>query len=481
MHMKNILFILFLFIGMPAVFSQRTFEYRASLSGLVSTQKQLPMWATANRYGILPENRGGLMQAGIFSDFNSRKTFQTAYGFSGAAFLTQNRNDILIDELYFILKWKKIRLDLGMKHPEEEFNGVSAQNGNILESANTRTMPGYNLNTDYIRVPFTGNVLAFKFNYSDYLMMDKRFVDRTRLHHKSFFIRITPWDRIDLIGGLDHWVQWAGNSPIYGKQPSSLKDYFRVITGRNGAAGSTVSDSINALGNHLGRRYLRLNFRANTFQLSCYYDNLFEDGRPYHLHSLPDGTYGLYYGNRRETPWISDVIYELTYTKHQSGRYHDRPATPEEMEKQDPNDYYYGKIVLGGNDNDFNNGEYRSGWTYYGRIIGTPFITPQAPNADGITLGTNNNRVVAHYLGVKGYVARRIPYKFRLSYSQNYGTYGKPLKNSPRQCSFGLEAGILRNTKLPLLIDLGIYGDYGKLYDNNFGASICISRKGIIR
>ncbi|MDE5612037.1 MAG: hypothetical protein K2I90_08485, partial [Odoribacter sp.] len=118
--MKNILTIFFLLIGMPTMFAQRTFEYKASLSGLVSTQKQLPMWATANRYGILPENRGGLMQAGIFSDFNPRKTLQTAYGFSGAAFLTQQQNDILIDELYFSLNCKKNRLDLGMKLPEEE-------------------------------------------------------------------------------------------------------------------------------------------------------------------------------------------------------------------------------------------------------------------------------------------------------------------------------------------------------------------------
>lgn len=479
--MKNILFLLFLFIGMPTVFSQRTIEYKASLSGLVSSRKQLPMWATANRYGVLPENRGGLMQAGVFSGFNPEKKVQTAYGFSGAGFLSQQKNKIFIDELYFCLKWKEIRLDLGMIHPEEEFNGVSAQNGNILESANTRAMPGYNLHTDYIRVPFTGNVLAFKFNYSDYVMTDKRFVDRTRLHHKSFFVRVTPWHRIDLIGGLEHWVQWGGNSPIYGKQPGSLHDYFRVITGRNGGAGSTVSDSVNALGNHLGRRYLRLNFRANTFQLSCYYDNLFEDGQPDHLRSLPDGTYGLYYGNRRETPWVSDVIYELTYTKYQSGRYHDRPATPEEMKKQDPDDHYYGKIILGGNDNDFNNGEYRSGWTYYGRIIGTPFITPRTPNSDGITLGTYNNRVIAHYIGIKGYFARKVPYKLRLSYSLNYGTYSQPLEHTPGQCSFGLEAGILRNVKLPFLVDVGIYGDYGKLYDNNFGVSIRISRNGIVR
>lgn len=421
------------------------------------------------------------MQAGIFSGFNPNKKIQTAYGFSGAGFLSQQKNKIIIDELYLRLKWTKIHLDLGMIHPEEEFNGISAQNGNILESANTRTMPGYNLHTDYIQVPLTGKVLAFKFNYSDYLMLDKRFVDHTRVHHKSLYIRITPWHRIDLIGGLDHWAQWAGDSPVYGKLPHSLRDYIRVVTGRHGGEGATLSDSINVLGNHLGRRYFRINFRANSFQLSCYYDNLFEDGQPDHLRSLPDGTYGLYYGNQRETPWISDVIYELTYTKYQSGRYHDRPATPEEMEKQDPNDYYYGKIILGGNDNDFNNGEYRSGWTYYGRTIGTPFITPCLPGNDGITLGVFNNRVIAHYIGIQGYICHKLPYKVRLSYSFNYGTYNTPLPQRARQCSFGLESGILRKANFPFHIDLGVYGDYGKLYRRNFGMTITLTRNNFIK
>ncbi len=96
-------------------------------------------------------------------------------------------------------------------------------------------------------------------------------------------------------------------------------------------------------------------------------------------------------------------MYEFLYSKSQSGRYHDRPATEEEKAQQDPCDPFYGRKILGGNDNYFNNGEYQSGWTYYGRTIGTPFITPLPPDADGITLGVFNNRIIAHYIGIKGY------------------------------------------------------------------------------
>ena len=56
-----------------------------------------------------------------------------------------------------------------------------------------------------------------------------------------------------MIVGLEHWAQWAGTSPDGGKQPSSFKDYIRIICAKEGGTGASVSDSINALGNHLGR------------------------------------------------------------------------------------------------------------------------------------------------------------------------------------------------------------------------------------
>lgn len=462
-------------------FAQRTFEYTTSLSGQAGSKENLPIWATTNKYGIVPDSRGGLLRAGIFSDFNTEKTIQFAYGLSGAGYLTQYKNKIIVDELYLSAKWKKIRLDLGMIHPEEEYNGISAQNGSIIYSGNTRTMPGYNLHTDFIRVPLTGNVLAFKFNLADYTLIDNRFVDKTWLHNKSFYLRITPWHRLDIVVGLEHWAQWAGTSPLHGKQPDSFRNYVRVFCAESGGEGSTLSDSINVLGNHLGREHIRINYHADHFTLSFYHDIPFEDGSGTHFANVPDGTYGLYYGAKNKKKWINDVIYEFQYTKSQSGASHDRPATPEELAKQDPRDPFYGRVIIGGNDNYFNNGEYRSGWTYYGRTIGTPFITPLAPDADGITLGVYNNRIVAHYLGLQGFFMKKVPYRLRLSYALNYGTYGHPLEGSPRQFSFGLEAGVLRKASVPFHIDLGVYGDYGKLLQNNIGVSLRFSRNGVIR
>ncbi len=80
--------------------------------------------------------------------------------------------------------------------------------------------------------------------------------------------------------------------------------------------------------------------------------------------------------------------------------------------KQDPNSHFYGRKVLGGCDNYFNNGEYRSGWTLYERVIGSPFMTPGL--SGGITR-IINNRVIAHHIGMKGMAWQTTPYKLMLS------------------------------------------------------------------
>lgn len=475
--MKHYILSLVLILGVCPAFSQRAFEYNASLSGEIATGR-LPFWQSVNRYGLVPESNGAALNAGIFSDFNSKHKIRLAYGVSAAGYLSKYENKIFIDQLYTSFQWTKLRLDLGMIHPDTEYNGLSSTNGNIVNSANARTLPGYNLRTEYIFVPLCKEVLSFKFNWGDYTMIDDRFVDRPRLHNKSLFVRIKPHRHLEIILGIEHWAQWAGKSPLYGKQPSSFRDYVRIVCAKEGGQGATVSDSVNALGNHLGREHIRINYLADDYTLTFYHDIPFEDASGTDFRSFPDGTYCFYYGSKHRQSWITDVMYEFYYTKYQSGSLHDRPLTPEEIEQTGLSSS--DRKILGGRDNYFNNGEYRSGWTAYGRTIGSPFIIPYQRNQEGFVPGVYNNRIIAHYLGIQGQAFRQIPYKLRLSYTLNYGTYSNPLPEIPRQFSFGLETRLLSNKNLPLDINCGIFGDFGQLFPHTVGLSISFTYKEIL-
>ena len=147
------------------------------------------------------------------------------------------------------------------------------------------------------------------------------------------------------------------------------------------------------------------------------------------------------------------------------------------MAQQDPNDYYYGKIVIGGCDNYFGNGEYKSGWTNHGRVIGLPLILPNAPNADGIVTSVVNTRLRGHHVGVQGVVMDSVPYVFKGTFTRNYGKYHQAessfFASTPWQLSLGLEFEFGREvTNLPLTLGVGAYGDFGQLYQDSVGLTL---------
>lgn len=467
-------------VAFPLAAQKRSLEYAVKLDGYIGKEGELPFWMGIDQWGAMPERTGGVLKAGLFSGFREERKIQMAYGVSGVGVGEKGDSRVWMDELYASARWKRLRLDIGMIYPDTEYNGVSSTNGNIVLSANARVNPGYNLRSEFIPFPFIGKVLAFRFSYGDYQMIGDRYVEKVRLHHKSLFLRISPHKRWEIIVGLDHYAQWAGTSPELGKQPFSLKDYIRIVAGSEGGSDASGSAQNNALGNHLGREHLRINYKGDRYTLTFFHDIPFEDGSGTDFRSFPDGIYALYYGNKNKSGWCTDVIYEFLYTKYQSGPYHDRPATPAEMEKQDPEAPGYGWKKVGGRDDYFSHAEYKTGWTTNGRTVGTPFLLANPQNQAGIVMGMYNNRVIAHYLGIRGKIARKIPYLGRFSYSLNYGRYAVPFRQVKKQFSWGIEAG-LPWKKMPFRVEAGIYGDHGKLLRENIGVMLRVSRRGILQ
>lgn len=469
-------------------------ESNAFLNG--GTGEYLPFWQRTGHSGVLPYTSSAVLTAGADLKYKAGNEiyFETGTNLVSQAMTaspwTSGGVNGIVDRLYVSAGWRMLHLDVGMKPRQRELGDLSLTGGNIVFSGNTRNMPGVNAWSDWIWFE-KGHWFGIRGNFAHYQMIDSRYIRGAMIHNKSFAFKVALGRKVDFEAGLDHWAQWGGVSPAAGGRPSSFNDYLRVILGKQGGSDATLSDQQNALGNHLGREYVRLTWRAESFDMVFQYDMPFEDGgQIIKSQPMPDGVYTVKFAFNDRTRFITDVLYEFASTTWQSGPVHDRPATEEEMTKdygkdvywQNPEHHYYGRIVPGGLDNYFNNSEYRSGWTYYGRPICMPLMIPFAPAEDGTTLGIVSNRVRAHHVGVKG-LAWKLPYAFKATYSSNWGRYSDKgqgfFASRPKQLSLALEVELSEQvTKIPVDFVVGAYGDLGKVYRNSAGLSLRVIYRG---
>lgn len=486
--MKNYCIIAIIFLStytLTGYSQKREVGYQAEIGGAASDR--LPFWLYTNTTGkIFPDTYlwGNIGVITSFSKLNTR-AFDYSFGVEGTGSFGKDKNRIFVNQLFGRLRWQNMILDFGMVNRPTLYDGLSASNGDMLYSGNTRSMPGISFASwDYIKFPWIGKWLAFKFKYAEYMMMDNRYMDKPHVHNKLLAGRLTIIPQLSIEAGIEDYAQWGGKDPVRGKLKYSMKDYLDMIEVKSGGESASLSDQINKLGNHIGRHFAQINYEHSKFKAVLYYNHMFEDGSGMKYQNWPDGLYGIYFTRKENSKWFKSFVYEFYYTKNQSGPHHDRSATPEEMEKQDTSSNFYGRIVLGGNDNYLNHGEYRSGWTLYNQTIGAPFFSPKSPIA-GISSGIYNNRFYAHHLGITGDLPLwDICYKFMGSYSRNYGTYNTPFYNkegeiiSKPQLSLGLQLTMPEN-KLPFNTSVSIGYDKGDLLKHHLGIMLSIFKTGI--
>lgn len=453
------------------------------LLGAVSTGGDMPFWAYSNQFDLIPRTSGyaAVLNAGQLYD--EEKTFQWHWGVSAA--LRGDSYDkaaFIPDEIYAGIKWKKLAMDLGMKHPQQEFLGssatlgtISTTGGNVVMSGNSRSMPGYRISLHPANVPFTNGHLQIQAAFADYRMTDTRIEGKALTHNTALYL-IGNIGRVSITAGLDHWAMWDG---------SSIGNYFRMLVGKSAGPDGTKSDQMNVIGNQLGAERIAVSYRGRGWRAEFRHDIPYEDKSGMVFRNFPDGVNTLSFSFDDKDRWISDVVYEFQYTMYQSGPIHD----PETDEHGNPRPWEPGLNYVGG-DNYFNNGEFRSGWTHYGMTIGNPLFFPAGTHAgtwsrQTTTKGVENNRLKAHHIGISGKLFRKVPYKFLATYSQNYGTYPVPYAG---ESQWGHPWGTVKETPLsqlslgftceiPLLdghlqVIPGIYADKGSVLKDTFGATV---------
>jgi len=470
------------------------------LLGAGSSSGELPFWATANQFGLMPQYNGAMARLNAHTEFDESKTFQWRAGLSYAGNAqVENGNGTLcgagiLDEFYGSCRWKMFTVDLGIKHRDRDFlaagddalGSLSATSGNLAWSSNTRSLPGYSITLSPLAVPFTGGHFCIYGRYGDYKMLDTRYVQGALLHNMQVGLLFHIGERLDFRLALDHYAYWGGVNPTEGEMPVTFENYLRMATGRSAAQSSNADarDKVNVLGDQRGAELLRFDWRGDGWTATFQHDIPYDDGSGMGFQNFPDGVNTLHFGWNDKNRWVSDILCEYGYTLWQSGTWHD--------------DLVDGKIVvLGGLDNYFNHEGYQSGWTYFGRTIGLPLFYPKGTRdgswrQGGLTLGVENNRFSFWHFGISGRLFRTAPYKLLFTMSSNYGTYPEPYDGESQRYR---QWGTVRETpvrqfssafagEVPAAFGLeritlhyGLYADFGKVLRNCFGATLGIGVK----
>jgi len=423
---------------------QINYEGFGSLTGIVYSQEESPFWIHSNQRGRIDEttNVSAYLSGKATYQFSRHARLEMGLGGLFHDGFTQK---LQIDESYIMLENYWLKAHLGRKQKDELYDGLSASNQNILWSLNPRPLPGISLSLiNPVRISEKLG-LSIDATLEEFITDDDRYVENTRIHHKSFHVIFDKINNFQVKLGLQHFVQWGGESPDFGKLPGSFSDYLNVFTGKEGD--DTVGgQEANALGNHLGSYEVYLNTSINDYKVEILYNHLFEDGSGRILRNTPDGRYGIFIKSPESDNLINSLMYEFYYTRDQSDD----------------------DITTDGNDNYFNNNLYRSGWTYESRMIGVPFIT-----LDDERFRISNNKVIVHHVGISGEVGS-LPYKLLTSYRLNYGAKGQSLNISKNIISTYLDLKVWQKN---FDVNLQLGSDFNSENSPNFGAGIQLSKK----
>lgn len=361
----------------------------------------LPFWLYANSHGLTPLKSstnfitGFASEASLLpnqSDFDIRLGGELVHRFSNV------NNSSHFQQLYTTFQYRKLRLRAGRFYRLNDFDpsleGLTT--GFFVESHNATPYPRISLETDgFVPVPKTGEVLQIRLRYSDGLLENDRTISSPYIHQKSLQLR-TVINKLSLQFGLFHSVMWGGMDEEEGRLAQSFNDYLKVVFSRSASEESRVniSEVLNKLGNTIGVYEAGFTYRTSDFRVVGYRHLFLEDELSVRLQSPWDGIWGLGLIRTGNGHPVRTIVYEHVNSIRQESQ----------------------KELAQGRANFYNNGIYKDGWSYEGRLMGNPLFTYSPEDSEVI-----NNVIIAHHLGVTGDLSRRFSYRTMLTYSRNYG------------------------------------------------------------
>ncbi|WP_080237821.1 capsule assembly Wzi family protein [Spirosoma rigui] len=473
---------------LPAA-AQRINPYHLEV-GTMGSSDQTPFWLRANQYGTVPLQAPAIrLNAGIYADYrkvdstNARRFADWGYGVNvignGGA-----TSQLLLPEAYVKGRLGAFEVYAGRRRELVGLVDTLLTTGAYAWSGNALPIPKVQIGLPvFTPIPFTKGVLSVMGAFAHgWFENSDRLIKGSYLHQKYVYGRLgKPTWPFRLYAGFNHNVIWAGSAApgvlnpavaVNGQLPSSLRYYPAVILGTRGTSQDQVVTSFedNRIGNHLGSIDIAADVTIGSWNAFVYRQFVYDDGSLFYGTNLDDGLNGLRIKNMKQPTGAAFFLRQLTIEYLFTGSQGGDVFVIEDSKRR-------------GRDNYFNHSQFVDGWTYFGRTIGTPFLTPQLEVKSSLPdygVGIANNRVSAYHLGVSALLLNKIDLSTRLSISQNAGTYARPYVPIPQQFSGIVTASVPLNWLGGVAINGSVALDAGGLLPRSVGGYLGIRKTGLL-
>lgn len=456
--------------------------YRAETRASFSEGENTPFWLVSNIHGLgAPELNNGYVRGEIFKDMDTHKRFDWGFG----ADLTGAWNlpaPFAIRQLYAELHYRAFTVGIGSKNYSNGYNDRRLSSGDLLFSGNAMAIPQVRIGTnDFAYLGGAKSLFAVKAFLGYGFFTDSKWLkkwvapgtDRTSdvlFCDRGVWFRIGNFERFPLTFdiGIEMGTQFGGTIYKNGKtikMPHGFIDWVKAVIPLAGSDDTPVEDQTNVQGNMNGEYTMSTSFSpAKGWDIRVYWEHYFEDHSQmtFEYGLWKDGLWGVEISFPRN-PFVKKFVYEYIGTKDQTGAVNN-DYTPEIPEQ------------ISGRDNYFNHYLYGC-WQNWGMSIGTPLALSPLYNRSHL-LTIYNTRFIAHHFGLEGEPVKNLNWRCLMTFSRNWGSYWRPLKDITNNWSGLVEA----TYNFPFLHGFFATGaiawDHGHLLGNNFGGMISLGYEG---
>jgi hypothetical protein len=391
-----------------------------SAVGAIGNSGDAPFLLKANRYGVVPVGGNiGYLNTRISKNYDTTsRDFDYGFAFEPHVNLGKT-NAFLLPEAYAKARWKALEVYGGRRREVVGLVDTLLTSGSYIWSGNSLPLWKIQAGIPEYTTFFKQNLVAVKGAIAHgWFDQDRPVTKNVLLHQKWIYVRVgKPQWKAKIHAGFNHHVQWGGESPFYsvdGKLPSGMANFPHVFFGtRNPDTSAPIGsfDGENRIGNHLGTADLALDLSTGFGSVMIYRQSIYEDGSLLFLNNISDGLNGLTI-NLNNPSWVSRINFEYLQTSSQGGPvFISGDGIPGELR---------------GRDNYFNHAQYRDGWTYKSRILGTPYIQTVKYAWDDPEYQIDQNRVKMVQLAIMGNLPFELTYRLKGAHATYFGTYQFP-------------------------------------------------------